>query len=765
MTALDTAILIPFALALVAPWAVRFLGPLAPAVYALGALATGGLVLGAARSEGGGFWSADVVRTWHPGVGVEWALKVQPLGLTMALLITGIGAMIFLYAAGYFGKKPGLPRLYGLLAAFMGSMVGVVTADDAITLFIFWELTSVTSYLLIGFNPTERARNYAFQALWITGAGGLILLAGLVLMGLAAGTFRLSEMGSFADHPFYTAILVLVVLGCATKSAQFPFHFWLPNAMDAPTPVSAYLHSATMVKAGVFLLARLDPLLGGTALWSTTLQILGGTTLVVGSILALHHTDLKKLLAYTTVAALGALTMLIGLAGTEGPLAAKAFGYFLVAHALYKGALFMIAGAVDHEAKTRDVQLLSGLRRTMPATFVPAVLAGLAMIGFVPFLGFLAKEYKLASALSVAFPWTLIAALAGAIGSAFVAARVVGIFWGKPSEKAGAAHEAPPTMLVGPYLMSLLGLGLGAADLATGGAYLKGLAGILGPEPGTMPEALAMTALALSLASIVVGVAVAANWGRLQFAWQGFVARVKVGPERVHEAGIAGLRSLADRHTRIVQHGMLRHYFAQFFGVSAAVIGTMLLTRHGLPSFVSHTDPVPFEVTVALLAVIGAGAAVFSNSRLAAVAMLGISGFAVAAVYLFFGAPDLAMTQLLVETLAVILFVLVFRLLPRFRRLSSGGARIRDAAVSLGFGAVMTCVVLAVVQAHAPAPISTFHAEGSAPLAKGTNVVNTILVDFRALDTFGEITVLALAALGVIALLRLTPEKEEKWSR
>lgn len=698
---------------------------------------------------------------WVPALGLQLSFRADGLSLLMALLISGIGALVIAYAGGYMKGRAGLGRLLAWLLAFMASMLGVVLADNLILLFVFWELTSLTSFILIGFHhEQEGSRAAALQALLVTGGGGLALLAGLILMAQAAGTAQISALAesrqALQASSLYLPALALVLIGAFAKSAQVPFHFWLPNAMVAPTPVSAYLHSATMVKAGVYLLARLGPALGGSEAWTVAVGGVGAATMLVGALLALGQTDLKRLLAYSTVSSLGMMTMLIGL-GT--PAAIEAAVVLILAHGLYKGALFLVAGALDHETGTRDATRLRGLARAMPWTAAAAGLAALSMAGLPPLLGFVSKELVYGAALTEG-AWIAAAAVAAAAAAVFVA-LLAGLrpFWGRP-DAAPAAHEAPWAMRLGPLVLAGASVLIGAApDSISALLAVPAAAAALG-APHAFHLALWhgwSPVLALSLATLALGAALYTAQGRLRLAFRRL--RWRWGPAEAYERALGGLARVAAGQTRLLQSGYLRSYLIVIVLASLGLSLWPLLTRGGfnLPQVVA--DLRFYEVGLAVLILAAALMAVSTRSRLGAVAALGAAGYGVALLYLLFGAPDLAMTQFLIESLTVILFVLAFYHLPRFAHLSSRRQRARDLAIAGLVGVSMTLLVLSAVAIQLYPSISAFFAETALTLAHGRNIVNVILVDFRGLDTLGEITVLSIAGVGVYALLKLPRER------
>jgi multicomponent Na+:H+ antiporter subunit A len=761
------AVLSGFGLAVAAPW-----------LYRAARGATGWLL--ALLPAGLAIYFASLLRAvaageaivisypWAPGLGVSLSFYVDGLSLLFALLISGIGALVVIYAGGYLAGKPTLGRFYTIVLLFMASMLGVVLAGNVISLFVFWELTSLTSYLLIGLDhdrPTARAA--ALQALLVTGGGGLALLAGLVLLGQVGGSLELVTLLSNGDaireHALYLPILLLILLGAFTKSAQAPFHFWLPNAMEAPTPVSAYLHSATMVKAGVYLLARLSPALGGTEAWHYLVTGAGMATMLLGALLALAQTDLKRILAYSTVSTLGALVLLLGLDTT---LSVKAAMLFLLVHALYKGALFLVAGAVDHETGTRDIRQLGGLARAMPITAAAAGLAALSMAGLPPMLGFINKELLYEAKLQAPHAAGLITAAGVAANMLLVAvAGIVGFrpFFGRRGEMPKKPHEAPLAMWLGPAVLAGLGLLNGLFPEALPSTLVSAAASAVRAQPTEVKLALwhgINPILALSVLTVAVGVAIYAGRAALRRAVSAALRNAgRWGPQAGYELALRGLNRVAGAQTRFLQSGYLRSYLTIIILTTVGLAGYALAARGGgwrleLPAG-GATDIRLYEVLVGLLVLAATLLALRSSSRLTAVAALGVVGYGVALIYTLFGAPDLAMTQFAIETLTVFLFVLVLYRLPRFASFSSRRARLRDAVVALAAGGLLTVLVLVAIAMPMESRLSPFFAENAVPLARGRNIDNVILVDFRSLDTLGEITVLAVAAIGVYALLKL----------
>lgn len=708
----------------------------------------------------GGMRTASLA--WIAELGVSLSFRLDGLSLLMALVVTGVGAVVLLYAGSYMEGHPRRGNLFGYLLAFLAAMLGLVLSDNLLGLFVFWEATSLLSYVLIGFEREKaEVRASALQALLVTGGGGLALLAGFVLLGQAGGSLDLGTLAANAEtvkaSPLYLPALLLVLLGAFTKSAQVPFHFWLPEAMAAPAPVSTYLHSATMVKAGVFLLARLHPTLGGTPEWTGIVTTVGAATMLTGALLAVGQRDLKRLLAWSTVSALGSLVMLVGV-GTPAALAAAMV--LLLAHALYKGALFLVAGIVDHETGTRDVATLGGLFRALPVTGAAAAVAAFSMAGLPPLLGFVSKELLYDAALRASPAPLLLVPVA--VGSNMLLVAVAlsvgwGPFAGPPGETPKAPHEAPAAMWAGPLL---LGLGSLAAGLFSG-AISPFVSAAAAAAIGA-PHALTLElwhgfnlVLAKSLVTLVVGAALFAARRRLRALAGRLAPLVAFGPLRLYRAGLAGLVGLAKGTASVLSSGSLRQDLRIVLAATVVLVAPLLLTRAVLGAPDALRSVRPLEAVLALLVVAGAAGTVLAGSRLAAVVALGVTGFGVALLFLVFGAPDLAMTQLAVETLSVLLFVAVLRRLPRLQSRSAPRARVVDALLAGSVGAVMAGLVLAVHAEPLRSRLAPFFRESSLVLAKGRNVVNVILVDFRGLDTLGEITVLGVAALGVWSLVRL----------
>lgn len=706
---------------------------------------------------------------WLPELGLEVGFRVDGLAAVFVLLIGGIGALVFVYAASYLGDGDRPARLGALLLVFAGAMLGLVLADDVLLLFVFWELTSVTSFLLIG-TEDERAsaRAAATQALLITGGGGLCLFAGLLLLRMAEGTSTLSVLASRPPTGSTAAAAVLLIaLGALTKSAQAPFHTWLPGAMSAPTPVSAYLHSATMVKAGVYVVARFGPSFAGVGWWRPLVVGAGVASLLVGGWRSLRQTDLKLLLAYSTISQLGLLMVMFGLGSDE---AWKYGVVLLVAHATYKAPLFMTVGIVDHAAHTRDLRRLDRLGAVVVGLTVAGGLAAASMAGIPPLLGFVAKEGVLSSlgSGSPAGPGLLLAVVVGSTLSVAAAARFA---WGAfgPAEPDPLGHPVavvpmvevhrPGRAFVAPVTV------LAAFSLVAGLAPEAVLGGVVGQAVGWLehtghsaPEDhLALwhgvnAAFAWSMAILVVGGLLWRARARVE-RLQGSVPALP-SAQRAYEGCVSGLLRLADRVTGVTQSGSLPRYVAVLVLVAVVVPGVALAGSVRMPDDAVLADGW-VQVVVAVGMVVAALGVVATRQRFAAAILLGAVGYGMAGLFVIQGAPDLAITQLLVETLSIVLFVLVLRRLPerfsapRIRSVAIGRA-LASAVVGFGvFAFLLTSEANRVDPGVAPEYVAKALPEGG-----GNNIVNVIVVDFRGFDTLGEITVLLTAALGAVALVR-----------
>ena len=735
------------------------------------ALAAAALVLAAAPAVFGGevlCWSAP----WVPALGLSLGFRLDGLAWLFALLVTAIGALVVLYAAWYLDARDPAPRFYSFLLLFMGAMLGLVLADNLILLVVFWELTSLASFLLIGY-WTDRvdARDGARMALAVTGAGGLCLLAGVLLVAHIAGSASLDVVlasgNTIRAHPLYETALVLVLLGAFTKSAQFPFHFWLPHAMAAPTPVSAYLHSATMVKAGVFLLARLYPALAGTESWFWIVSLAGLATLIFGAAMAIFQHDLKGLLAYSTISHLGLITLLFGL---DEPLAVVAGVFHILNHATFKAGLFMSAGIIDHECGTRDMRRINGLWHYMPITATLGMIAAAAMAG-VPLLnGFLSKEMFFAEAAAkqthALMQWLLPlgAVTAGIFSVAYSVRFVHDVFFnGAPVNLPRTPHEPPFFMRLPVLLLALLCVAVGLAPGATVGPLLAVAAqAVLQPTP-LPPYTLALwhgLNLPLLMSAIAVAGGLALYFGLHGFVGLHSVARLPgwLGPggraiyRATFDAGVAGARSL----TGALQSASLQRYLVLLVAVAVAAGAWPFVSGPAtLPPL--HLDGLnPGVATLWLIGVAGAvGVVLAYRQRLLALLLLGAVGLVVCMVFTLLSAPDLALTQLLVEVATVLLAMLALHWLPA-QSPPQRRSRSRDLRDALLCGAAGTGVAAIVwrVLARPADSISGYFLERALPEGGGANVVNVILVDFRGFDTLGEITVLAIAALAVHALLR-----------
>ena len=767
------SLFLPFLAALAAPVLVKRFGHNAAWVLAIApALAFAHFALMLPDIAAGGVVTGGYA--WVPSFNLSFSWFIDGLSLTFALLITGIGLLIVLYAGGYMKGHPQQGRFLSFLLLFMGAMLGVVVSDSLLMLFVFWELTSITSFLLIGFDHERAAsRRAALQALVVTGGGGLLLLAGLIFIWDISGMTQLSMLvrggDVLRDSPFYLAALLLVLGGAFTKSAQFPFHFWLPNAMEAPTPVSAYLHSATMVKAGVYLLMRLNPVLGDTAAWQILLPFFGGLTMLTGALLAVRQTDLKLMLAYTTVSSLGLLVMLTGFGSDH---AIEAAVLYLVAHSLFKGALFMVAGIIDHETGTRDVTKLGGLRKAMPITFAAALAAAISMAGLPPFFGFLAKEeiyYALAHGNPRAVLFTGIAILGNGLMFAVAFAVALKPFLGKPVKTPKHAHEGPLLLWLGPALLALKGLTIalfsGIAHFYISIPMASAIAGEARPVEISLIPHIGVP-LGLSLLTIALGIVLYTQLSAVRGLIDRTFKALGAGPDRGFDVFIEMLVKVSFHITRLIQPGRLEFYVTATFAVIAAVLLVPLFLYGELPSMPSWPRDMPVhELTFIAIAVAGLIAVLTASSRLTAIIALGIQGFAVAVIFLLFGAPDLSFTQFMVETLSVVILTLVMtrlRLSPSDHR--GLGQKLLDSTIAIACGTGFALFLMRATQASFDNRLTDFYNTYSKVIAHGANVVNVIIVDFRGTDTLGEIAVVMITGLAILALIRIRPAAAVKGS-
>jgi multicomponent Na+:H+ antiporter subunit A len=752
------------AAAVASPWLLLRAGSRAFLVIALVPLAATVWV----AAQGSAVLSGETlveVRPWVGSIGMELALAMGTLQWVMALIVLGIGTLVLAYCAWYFDESDrGVPRFAGVLVAFVGSMLGLVLADDLLLLYVFWELTTVFSFLLIGHDPQRRAsRRAAIQALVVTTFGGLALLVGAIVVGQAAGTLRISQI--LADPPTGTAVTVgvhLLLVGAISKSALLPFHFWLPSAMAAPTPVSAYLHAASMVKAGVYLVALLAPAFAGVPGWRTVLLLLGLATMLLGGVRALRQNDLKLLLAYGTVSQLGFLVLVLGVGTRSTMLAGLGL---LVAHALFKATLFLAVGIIDHTTGTRDLRRLTGLGRRMPVLAGAAALAAASMAGLPPLLGYVAKESVLVALLDVARDgdgsgigatsgWLVLAGVVmGSILTAAYSARFVwGAFGNRPLEEPTPLHRPSAAFVAAPVVLAGLSLVLGllGGPLTT---LLEGQADAF-PVGAHQPELTLWHGVGVPLLLTVITLASGAAL---------FLAREPVGRaqaalvhewslERAYRGGMRLLDRCAVEVTGVVQRGSAAAYLAIILLVVVLLPGSALL--RGLDDLRLRPWDTPAQAVVGVGIVAAALLTARSRRRIRAVLLVGATGYGTAILFVLHGAPDLALTQALVETLTVVVFVLALRRLPEYftdRPLSR--QRHLRALLGVAVGVVTAGFLLVAGAARTADPVSLSLPQEALDYGGGGNIVNVVLVDTRAWDTLGELAVLVAAATGVASLV------------
>ena len=701
---------------------------------------------------------------WLPRLGLNANFRLDGLSLLFALLILGIGLLIQTYACFYLDPTEPYARFLSYLMLFQGAMLGIVLCDNILLLLVFWELTSLSSFLLIGYwKHLPEGRTGARMALTVTGAGGLAMIAGMLILGAIAGSYDLSDILTQKDaiqaSPYYLPALILILIGAFTKSAQFPFHFWLPQAMAAPTPVSAYLHSATMVKAGLFLMARMWPVLAGTDAWFLIVASTGLFTMAFAAKVALFKDDLKAILAYSTVSHLGLITFLLGLGTKAGAIAAV---LHIISHATFKAALFMVAGIVDHAAHTRDIRRLGGMRHVMPITFALALIATLSMAGVPPLNGFLSKEMMLEEAAHTAWlglHWLIpLVAVAGALLSVAYSLRFIGhgFFGPLRDDYPTMPHDPGIGLWAAPALLVAMVVAIGVMPMTSASWLVDAAASAVTGEAvhakiklwhGLESPALWMSLLAFGGGFVVLGL-----YGRMVALWQ---AVGLIEAKLVFEAVIAGLVTMGQS----VAHGVQNDRLARALAVAVVTItglGLYAFQGAAMGPVTRELTPVEFTpmvmgvlLTAALMAAI-----VLHRQRLMALLLVGVVGLVISLGFAYMSAPDLALTQITVEVVTVVLMLLALNFLPKSTPLeTSAMIRVRDGLIALTAGGAVAALAYALMMRDAVFPlISEFHLAQSKPGAGGTNAVNTIIVDFRGFDTYGEIIVLGIAALVIYAL-------------
>ncbi|TYR73828.1 Na+/H+ antiporter subunit A [Rossellomorea vietnamensis] len=733
---------------------------------------------------------------WMPSFGINFTAYVDGLSLLFALLITGIGALVVLYSIYYLSKeKEQLHNFYVYLLLFMGAMLGVVLSDNLIVLYMFWEFTSISSFLLIGYwYHRERSRYGAQKSMLITVFGGLSMLGGFLLLYLMSGTFSIRELVAMADvlitEPLFLGALILVLLGAFTKSAQFPFHIWLPDAMEAPTPVSAYLHSATMVKAGIYLVARMSPVFAESGVWLWLVASFGIFTLFWGSFNAVKHTDLKAILAYSTISQLGLIMSLLGIGAAAlhydyldeniYGVATMAAVFHLINHATFKGSLFMVVGIIDHETGSRDIRKLGGLMNFMPITFTIAVIGAFSMAGIPPFNGFLSKEMFFTGMIQVLEmdifnlqTWGILFPVLAWVGSVFtfIYSMIVVFkpFTGKhhPEKLDKTPHEAPLGMLIPPVILASLVIVFGFfPNILTRTVIDPAFSAItnLNVEDTEIYFWHGFTIeLFMTLGVFLFGVLLYTQLPK----WISIYNRM---PERLtlnsfYDNGLLNGERGAYKLTSSYMTGFIRSYLVYIFTFLIGILAVTLVVKDAFTVDTSELASIGvYEVLIAIVMVVSAIAILFAKSRLTSIIALGAVGYSVALFFVLFRAPDLALTQLVIETVSVALFLLCFYHLPPLSRHEERMSfKLGNALIAIGVGVVVTLITIASYSNKLFDSISEYHIENVYEEAAGKNMVNVILVDFRGFDTLFEICVLAIAALGIFAMikLRMTRRKEE----
>ncbi|RBW70473.1 Na+/H+ antiporter subunit A [Bacillus taeanensis] len=710
---------------------------------------------------------------WIPSLSINFSFLIDGLGLFFTLLITGIGSLVVLYSTYYLHITEKLGHFYVYLLMFMGAMLGVVLSDNLFVLYTFWELTSLSSFLLIGYwYYRERSRYGALKSMLITVFGGLAMLGGFIFLYVLTGTSSIRGVIENADlvinSDYFVGVLVLLLLGAFTKSAQFPFHIWLPDAMEAPTPVSAYLHSATMVKAGIYLVARFSLAFSGTDLFFILVSGFGLLTLCWGSYMAVRQTDLKAILAYSTISQLGMIMAMLGF-GTGAAILAAVFHIFN--HATFKGSLFMVAGIVDHETGTRDIRRLGGLMTMMPITATLALFGTFSMAG-VPlpiFNGFLSKEMFFDASLDIESSSAVVEAVApyfpfiAVLGSIFTFVYSMMLFFqtftGKRKGKLKKEpHEAPIGMLIPPIILVSLVILIGLMPNLINESLLAPTVAAIN---GELPHAhLAFwhglnIPLAMSLTVLVLGILLY----KTREKWTGFyrILPGKLSANKVYDILVNSLTSVSAKITNTYMTGSIRHYMIYILLFMIAVLTWSLIRTNGFQFSTEDLAPISWpELLVGVVMLIAAVGTIVMKERIAAILVLGVVGYGLSLLFVFFRAPDLALTQLIVETVTVALFLLCFYHLPNIDKAKGpSGSKLLNIVISLSVGVLVTLIAISSHSTKLFEPISTYFVENSYHLGGGKNIVNVILVDMRGLDTMFEITVLGIAALGIFTMIKL----------
>lgn len=720
-----------------------------------------------------GFISLDVLNqgniieknTWLPMLGININFYIDGLSSLFIYLILGMAVFVFAFANGYMKNYAGKSRFYSFLLLFMAAMIGLVSAGNMILLFIFWELTSISSFLLISFfHEKEGSRKAALQALLITGIGGLSMLAGFIIIGSIVGSYEIQDWieqaAVLTSNKYSIVALLFIIVGAFTKSAQFPFHFWLPNAMAAPTPVSAFLHSATMVKAGVFLLLRMGPIYGNTEIWHFVLPLFGSITFLLGAYFAIVQTDLKRIFAYTTVSSLGALVMLIGI---DTELSIRAAFMFLIVHSLYKGALFMLAGVIEKKAGTRDIRLLGGLWKPMPLVTIIMLLVLTSMAGVPPLIGFLGKEmiYEASIQTPDVAPYLIVFSVLGNILMVLTSLYVsYMVFFRKGNNLTKKLNRAGLSMIFGPFILATLSLILGLLPQTIVQPYLHYAVESIRPEHIELKIQLwhgFNKVLLLSFVTVFLGTLLFVfRKTTIPFFYKVYDKIFTVQFSDNFFKGIDGFIKMNQRNADLVQHGYQRFYLSTIFLVASIFLWFIIITTWSSGSVVQFDSLswglAVISVIIVALSFLSLPAKLRSIS---VITIVGGVGYGVSAIYLFYGAIDLAITQIVVDSLTVILMLLVLPKLPNLGSYTGRGGAIRDLIIAGSFGSAMGVLAYTAATNPSTSKISEYFEEFSLSLAHGKNIVNVILVDFRGIDTMGEVTVLVLASLGIYSLLKI----------